>query len=474
MLPDDVLLAIFDSYLREKNLYSYGPTQAWQSLIHVCRRWRSVVLGSPRHLDLRLCYIASTRSRHTLDIWPALPVVIKGDGGNSTIGADNVAAALKCSDRVCEISLTISKILDWEILLAAMQQPFPELTDLGLWWFGRIDETEVVPDSFLGGFAPNLEFFLLDGIPFPGFPKLLLSATHLVNLRLYNIPHSGYFSPDAMVAALSTLTSLKYLSLSFNSPESCPDLETRRLPPSTRSVLPILTKLSFKGVSEYLEDLLTGIDAPQLNSFSINFFNDIVFDTPELIRFISQTPVSSALEIVHIVLDDGTAGATFRPKIHGHVELWVSILCEGLEWMLSCLEQVCTSCLPFLSTLEDLYIHEDTRSLPDWKDNIENRVLWLGLLHPFTAVKNLYLSEQIALRIGPALQELIEGRATEVFPTLENIFLQGLKSSGRAPEGIGLFVAARQSASHHPIAISPWTNSRQDMDQLRTQRRFRW
>ena len=480
MLPDDVLLAIFDSYLREKNLYSYGPTQAWQSLIHVCRRWRSVVLGSPRHLDLRLCYIASTRSRHTLDIWPALPVVIKGDGGNSTIGADNVAAALKCSDRVCEISLHISKILDLEILLAAMQQPFPELTDLGLWWFGRIDETEVVPDSFLGGFAPNLEFFLLDGIPFPGFPKLLLSATHLVDLRLHNIPHSGYFSPDAMAAALSTLTSLKYLSLSFNSPESCPDLETRRLSPSTRSVLPILTKLSFKGVSEYLEDLLTGIDAPQLNSFSINFFNDIVFDTPELIRFISQTPVSSALEIVHIVLEDGTAAtahATFRPKIHGHVGFEVSILCEGLDWQLSSLEQVCTSCLPFLSTLGDLYILDRIPEFsPPVQDIVENRVLWLELLHPFTAVKNLYLSEQIALRIGPALQELVEGRATEVFPTLENIFLQrlNLKSSGRAPEGIGLFVAARQSASHHPIVISPWINSRQYMDQLRTRRRFHW
>ena len=42
------------------------------------------------------------------------------------------------------------------------------------------------------------------GIPFPGLPKLLLSATHLVQLWLANIPHSGYISPDVMVAHLDS------------------------------------------------------------------------------------------------------------------------------------------------------------------------------------------------------------------------------------------------------------------------------
>jgi hypothetical protein len=71
--------------------------------------------------------------------------------------------------------------------------------------------------------------------------------------------------------------------------------------------------------------------------------------------------MSSALKNAHIALEDGTAHVSFQP---GYV-LKVSILCEGLDWQLSSLEQVCTSCLPFLST--------------------ENRV-WLDLLHRFTAV----------------------------------------------------------------------------------------
>ena len=390
-----------------------------------------------------------------LDIWPALPLIINGNDYYSG-SVDNVVAALKCSDRVCHIDLDISKALEWEIHIAAMQRPFPELTHLDLYWINRDYETvEVVRDSLLGGSTPRLEFLRLSSVPFPGLPKLLLLTTHLATLYLYDIPHSGYFSPDAMVAALSTLTNLKRLSLEFKSPKSCPDLETRRLPPSTRFALPVLKHFDFKGVSEYLEDLLTDIDAPQLKKLRITFFNDVVFDTPQLIQFISRTPISSALENAYIALEDGTARVTF---LYGSVKLEVVIWCEGLDWQLSSLEQVCTSCLPFLSMLKDLYIDEYEYLKADWEDKIEHR-LWLGLLHPFTTVKNLYISEKIGLLIGPALQELVEGRTTEALPTLENIFLEGLDSSGHVQKDIGQFVAARQVSSH-PVTISRWANFR--------------
>jgi hypothetical protein len=112
--------------------------------------------------------------------------------------------------------------------------------------------------------------------------------------------------------------------------------------------------------------------------------------------------------------------------------------------------------------LEDLYIYDHPKSKPGWKDDIENG-LWLQLLHPFTAVKNVYLSEQIALRIGPALHELAEGRTMEVLPALQNIFLDGLESPGPVQEGIGKFVTARQVAGH-PITVSSWANSDRDKD----------
>ena len=77
-------------------------------------------------------------------------------------------------------------------------------------------------------------------------------------------------------------------------------------------------------------------------------------------------------------------------------------------------------------------------------------------------VKDLYLSKEFAPGIAAALQELVGGR-TEVFPSLENIFVEGLELSGSFQENIGQFVAARQ-LSDHPIAISDWNKVFEDID----------
>ena len=138
-----------------------------------------------------------------LDVWPVLPLYIQCWEVAESV--DNIIAVLEHSDRVCDISLYFEG-LDLDKLSAAMQVPFPELTHL---WLRSSDETvSALPDSFLGGSAPCLQYLQLKGIPFPGLPKLLLSATNLVELYLANIPHSGYFSPEAIVTALSTLTHL--------------------------------------------------------------------------------------------------------------------------------------------------------------------------------------------------------------------------------------------------------------------------
>ena len=373
------------------------------------------------------------------------------DGDYRTGSRDNIIAALECRDRVCFINFTIGS-LDLDII-RAMQHPLPELA---LLYLSSHNETMTIDlDSLLGGSAPRLEVLSLYNVPFPGLPKLLLSATHLVNLYLENIPHSGYISPDGMVAALSTLTSLTDLSLEFESPRSSPDPASRRPPPSTRSVLPVLTSLWFKGVSEYLDELVACIDAPQLDTFKIALFNDIVFDTPQLVRFISHTPMSKALETAKITFHDGAARVSFSSQTSRYREFTVAILCKGLDWQVPSLEQVCTLCLPPLSILEDLYIDEYSYLKPDWKDSVENGQ-WLEFFRLFVAVKSLYLSEKLASSIAPALQELVEGRTTDVLPALQNIFLKELKSSGSVQESIGQFVAARQAANH-PIVISPWT-----------------
>ena len=121
-----------------------------------------------------------------------------------------------------------------------MQEPFPALTHLVL--SSDIEPAPVVPGSFMGGSAPRLQDLRLEGVPIPGLPKLLSSATDLVHLILRRIPHSGYISPEAIVTCLSSLPRLEKLYLGFESPRSRPNRETRRPPPLTRFVLPALIK----------------------------------------------------------------------------------------------------------------------------------------------------------------------------------------------------------------------------------------
>jgi hypothetical protein len=248
-----------------------------------------------------------------------------------------------------------------------------------MWLSSHHETPPVIPDSFLDRSAPRLRTFTLDGIPFPGLPKLLLSSNHLVRLWLSNIPRSWYISPEAMGTLLSALSSLRMLSLQFQSPQPRPDAEGQSLPPPKRSVLPALDKIRFKGVN---------------------------------------------------------------------------ISCRKSDWQLSSIEQVCNSSLHPLSTVEDLYIDHRYSKLVWRNDAIENS-LWLEFLLPFTVVKNLYLSKEFATDIATALQELVGDRITEVLPSLQNIFVEGLEPLASFQEKLGQFLAARQ-LSDQPITISVW------------------
>jgi len=456
VVPDDVLLGIFDFYVHVDGgpLYkAKKKIEVWQSLVHVCRRWRNLVLGSPSRLNLQLCCTPQTPTRGSLDVWPALPLIINGDMTSSS-DMDNVIAALGQSNRVREVDLLYLAGWQLEKVLAQMQVPFPELTVLQ---FLSLDETPPVPNSFLGGTAPRLRIFALHyNIQFLGLPKLLLSATHLARLELYAIPHSGYFPPEALASLLSTLSSLEIIILDFRSPQSHPDWGSRRPPPSIRSVVPALTYFCFKGVVEYLERLVTFIDAPQLDHMDITFFNQIDYNIPQLAQFISHTPKFWARG-AYVQLGHITASVSFQYQTSNTSvgDLQINISCRTPDWQLSSIERVCNSSLPPLPTVKDLYIERRYSKLA-WKDDAVENNMWLELLLPFTAVENLFLHEEFVPGIEAALQELVESRITdsEVLPNLQNIFVEEIKPWRLFQQ----FVAARQ-LSGRPIAISVWRSN---------------
>ena len=151
-----------------------------------------------------------------------------------------------------------------------------------------------------------------------------------------------------MITVLSALTRLESLHLQFQSPRSRPDQASQHPPSPTRTALPVLTKLKFKGASEYLEFLLDRVDVPQLSTLDINFFYQIlfdtdenvldpphhVFDTPQLLQFICRTPKLKVLENAHVIFENGAARVTLSSQTSGHREFTLEFSCEGSDWQL--------------------------------------------------------------------------------------------------------------------------------------------
>ena len=248
------------------------------------------------------------------------------------LGVDNIIAALEHNDRICEVDLENISSSQFEKVLAVMQQPFPALTCLKL--RSHDEEVPIIPTSFLGGSAPRLQTFHLESIPFPELPKLLLSATQLVSLSLWEISHSDFISPDKMVTAFSVLTRLETIVIRFEPPYDFlqgedPANWSRRPPPPTRTVLPVLTKLEFGGAENYLEDLVARIDVPQLDNLEIILFHQLIFNTPQLTHFIGRTPKFKSHDQARVVLSDGDwdVSITLPQTFDGSLKLGIAGSC---------------------------------------------------------------------------------------------------------------------------------------------------
>jgi hypothetical protein len=387
MLPDDILLDIFDFYQREDQptLGDFTKKPTWFTLVHVNRRWRNVVFASTRRLDLKLVCTTRTPVKKKLDIWPALPIVISQyDPGMA--GVHNIISALKHNDRICGINLYSVSESVLEKIFAAMQQPIPTLKYLRLVPRPIRVGVLVIPDSFLGGSAPHLRSLQLDGVEFRGLSKLLSSTSGLVTLSLSNIHH--FVSPDQ---------------------HELQSASSQRPLPSTRFDFPALTRFEFKGYSQYLKDMIARVNAPILDDLSITLlYNSISRSSiPRLTPLISCPLNLKAPDDALIVFRHNILLVIFRSQTttssHEVLRLEIINACS----VLSSLALVCGLSLPPLPTVKRLYLMfapYHRRQVWDAK--------WLNLLYPFTALKELYLSEEV----GPVSEGEIK-----VLPTLQNI-----------------------------------------------------
>ena len=324
-----------------------------------------------------------------LDIWPTLPIFIS-QYSPEMAGIHNIISALKHTDRVCGINLhQVSKLVSQRIV-EAMRQPYPALKYLHLTSSSThlMPSNISLPDSLLGGSAPYLRSLQLGSFEFRGLPNLLLSASSLVTLSLSNI---HFVSPNR-----------HELQSAFS----------QHPPPSTGFVFPALTRFEFKGYSRYLEDIVAQVNAPVLNDLSITLLRHNISTTPRFGPLISCPLNLKAPDNALMVFLYSSIFVEFRSQTSTSVceTLKLNIvLCSDLP--LSSLALICGLSLPPLTTVERLFVIFAS----DYELDVQN-ARWLDLLYPFTALRKLYLSEELA----PVSQGAIQ-----VLPsTLQDIFLE--------------------------------------------------
>ena len=457
-LSDDVLLEIFDLYLdKDEDIdpwYDSGSEEdkrdsydAWYVLAHVCQRWRYVVFASPRRLNLRL-HCSGRRVREMLGVWPAFPIVIW-----DIADEDNIIAALEHRDRVCEIKLGGLSRSQSETLMPLMQESFSALTKLQIESYSLIpDEALVLPDSFLGGSAPHLRFLCFEAISFPAFPNLLLSASNLVYLYLCDIPF-GYISPE-MAAALSALTKLEDMRLSFSYPYSDSDLKDPAPPLLTRSVLPALKRLELRGDGEYLDDFVARIDVPSVNYLKITFTdrNLFVHDFFHLSQFIGRVEKFRSFDFAEFDLQHNIANVSLSRQRWTPGSLPGALQLTFL-WTGGPLPSLVGACnlLP-LSNIENF-------DMSTWRLSESNTSgpQWLEVLRRFSAAKSLSLkSKHIVPPVAFALKQVIEEGMTDVLPAMQELSISRSLSAGPVREAIEQFVAARGLSVFETPAFSGW------------------
>ena len=389
-----------------------------------------------------------------LDIWPPLPIYIRVP--DMSVIDDNVLAALEEHDRICKVHVNYISDLELDDLAGAMQVTFPALTDLRIY---SCDNTVSFSESFLGGSAPNLRSLDLARITFPALPKFLLFSPGLVHLSLFEVPHSGDVSPDAMVEFLSSLTGLETLEIHFPSTQFWPAQASRHPAPLTRIVFPVLKKLHLKGEKEYLEHILAHISVPPLDHVDIGFLGSTVFDISRISQWIGRTKMFEAFDQAYMLFDDvySIVMLSSRKGAIGGKMLKLSLLWIDSAWKL---QKLTLDFRDYFFEPFDLCKFEESVP-PNLAENMDNAP-WLYLAHFLTATEYIYLSQGVAALVAPALQELTGTGVAEVLPVLRTIFVERLDALGPVQETIGQFVATRRLLSGHPIDVQCWAKGERE------------
>jgi hypothetical protein len=118
----------------------------------------------------------------------------------------------------------------------------------------------------------------------------------------------------------------------------------------------------------------------------------------------------------------------------------LKIWCKGLDWQIYPVMKICDHIRTLRTSIEGLDIKcpdlwEKPFHLGYLSDNL-NPAIWPQLFHSFPLVKRLKILDKLELAFAAVLRGSIKREASDIFPKLETIFIDGATSCRAGQRGI--------------------------------------
>ena len=401
---------------------------------------------------MRLLLTNNTPSIDTLRHLPRLPLDIDYSDKTSAVARkdeDNIHLGLQHHDRVHQVFLRApsSSLRVW---LEVMNKPFPRLGDLSLLSTTTEKMSLVLPETLQ---APDLRRLSLHGIGLPTRSPLLSSTTTLSTLSLTHIGASCYLPPGHLVIQLQGLPHLEELSIGFAIPIPLPSGERELLsPPIPPVTLPALKRLSFRGVSVYLDNLVAQIHTPLLERLNLTLFFELDFTLVNLNEFIRRTEGFGCLDTRVIFNKGGVSIDTDYFKKLDVCKCSLHVNCEPLDWQIDSATQVCSALAKVLSATEDLTLDLNVEGMPsDWENKLDS-MPWHELLLAFTGVKKLHIGSSLAVKIFQALESVSGAWVLQLLPELQELEVPDIDHATKA---LSMFMETRDSVGRPIHLLAP-------------------
>jgi len=374
---------------------------------------------------------------------PPLPLTVDyyGSDGITAEDEEGLMLALEQRNRVRHLHLCF-RVWKLQKLVMAIDREFPILEYLFVTSPIK-DSTSLMLCSTLQ--APKLKHLALWGFTYPIGPQLHPTAVGLVTLHLEIVHPFAYFQPNILLQWISFMPQLEMLFISFSFTNPDRDVE---MPVTTPITLPNLRWLWFEGVSAYLEAIVCRVTAPRLKSMQIEFFKQLTFSVPHLVKFMNTTEILRFNSAMLCCYDEKIGVAMCLYGAETYV-FGVSVGGWPLSRQVSSMAQILNPLSQVFSPVEHLTLRGKIYSLSSVEHNEFDRIEWRRLLRSFNNVKTLHVEGLLVEELSRCLR-LEDGELPlELFPELQELtYTRSIETS----DPFTSFIEARQYAGH-PVTL---------------------